>query len=466
MRASSTDAVVLHGLRPPLTIPRERVYFAFASGRFAYDCVSCQAKCCRGYGYQLQDGPELRGHIGSQPAVRFFLEPVDGGSRYRVRNCPPGCFFLTAGNLCGIQVGHGYDAKPETCRLFPFNGFRRVAGYLLVYPHPGLCPLEILPGDDRSDNSGYEPLLAAMSAHGINSDVPEVAAIERDVSQLVALEARIVELSESRLQAAGYAPFAAAQLAATSQAFGAPAGADATSGRDLEGLDLFRRLLYEVLGSGPAEAHERHPALVRTMVASTPFLRSQIVFPSRKQDAGQSRVGLERVPHVLMVLHALAALAREAGMRDVTYQTVVRLFMDHRALLTLLAHIDCTMTWKPGVLIDLPFTRRPDFQSRYLRVARALLPGRQAPPSTLLGQVLCEHLPPDGLHRVEFLKLLAPRLSGRIVMRAGAAGAGWWRPAVRPRLQRWLLGNLRHNLLMSLAARQSKRSLARPGEQG
>ena len=35
----SAPAIQLLSQRPPLSIPDERVYFSFASGRFTYDCV-------------------------------------------------------------------------------------------------------------------------------------------------------------------------------------------------------------------------------------------------------------------------------------------------------------------------------------------------------------------------------------------------------------------------------------------
>jgi hypothetical protein len=39
-----------------------------------------------------------------------------------MKNCPPACFFLDNDGLCGIQVEHGYDAKPETCRFSRLTG--------------------------------------------------------------------------------------------------------------------------------------------------------------------------------------------------------------------------------------------------------------------------------------------------------------------------------------------------------
>jgi len=66
----------LRGSMPAAYIPSERVHFAFASGRFAYDCVGCQAHCCRGFGYELRVGSELRAHVRRNPSLVVFLEPV------------------------------------------------------------------------------------------------------------------------------------------------------------------------------------------------------------------------------------------------------------------------------------------------------------------------------------------------------------------------------------------------------
>jgi Fe-S-cluster containining protein len=149
------ENVVLANSGRPISIQADHVYFAFPSGRLTYDCVSCGAKCCRGFGYEVFVDRDLQRQLGTRHALRFFLDPCEAGAadHYHARNLKPACFFLDEQNACSLHVQHGYDTKPETCRLFPFNQFNRVGDYLIVAPHPELCPLAILPPGERSDAS-------------------------------------------------------------------------------------------------------------------------------------------------------------------------------------------------------------------------------------------------------------------------------------------------------------------------
>jgi Fe-S-cluster containining protein len=237
----------------PVRIPADRVYLAFPNGRFAYDCIACGAKCCRGSGYEVLAGAELDWQLGTQHAVRFFLDPCDSGAddHFHARNWKPSCFFLDRQGLCTIQTQHGFDAKPETCRLFPFNNLRRVADYLIVGPHTGLCPLQVLPAGEHSDASDHGQLLASLEAVGVGTHVPVVDASGVDVSQLVALERRIIETCERPAPGQTYASHAAGQMALTRLASGAVVHeADARAAAEEE-IDRFLRLVYEILGVAP-----------------------------------------------------------------------------------------------------------------------------------------------------------------------------------------------------------------------
>src|SRR5688572_30455646 len=114
--------ISVQGPNGPVSVPEENVYFAFESGRWAYDCASCGAKCCRGHGFHVASTAELDAQLTTEPAVGMFMQAPTRGSNSRiqaVRNLTPGCFFLTSAGHCSIQLKHGYTSKPETCRLFP-----------------------------------------------------------------------------------------------------------------------------------------------------------------------------------------------------------------------------------------------------------------------------------------------------------------------------------------------------------
>jgi len=195
-----------------VTISRSNVYFAFGSGLLAYDCVSCGAKCCRGFSYKSIASEPAR-QIDMRRALPVFVKPVPehASSQHAIGNYAPGCFFLSNDGRCEIHAEHGYDAKPETCRLFPFNNLRRLGNHLIVAPHPSLCPLGVVAGDTRSPCSEYEELFDAMASQEIHGHVPRCSA-EGHPESVIADEREIVELSEQHLDCGDYVSFVKAQI--------------------------------------------------------------------------------------------------------------------------------------------------------------------------------------------------------------------------------------------------------------
>jgi Fe-S-cluster containining protein len=443
------DTIVLHGSAHEPCISRDHVYFTFASGRFDYDCVSCQAKCCRGFGYQLNLGQELHEQLRARPAVRFFLHARDAIQHgYQVHNCPPACFFLDQENRCAIQTAHGHGAKPETCRLFPFNYLRRAGAYLIVTPHLSLCPLRTLAPSARSAHSDHGALFEAMTAYGIAAQVPVVTPIVQNVPALIALERRILEYSEEHLAARSYLAFATQQLRAADddrehlQIRRSPSHAVS--------LERFASTLCDVLGVGHDFVSNPNPVVLRCVVAATPSLRAQLLFPGK----GTGRVSIEHVPRLLLALCVLVELAAEAGQREVTYQTVMRIFQENLSLLIVLAHVECEVAWRPTEMIDLPTIREKDQLSRYVQTLKALLPARQRRAQRTLGSILCEYASPDGVARVLLLRQLADRLHDRITLLSDLVRPSLWSRAFRPVLQHWAFNKLSDASLMQLAGRR------------
>jgi hypothetical protein len=454
------DVIRIHSTAPPVDVLAEDVYFPFASGRFRYDCVSCKAQCCRGHGYFMRIGEELRTQLKRRPQVGFFLtERPRATGQVLMRNCPPGCFFLNEQNLCGIQAESGYDSKPETCRLFPFNQIRRVGKYLLVAPHPSLCPLDVGPPADPSPLSRHEVLLEGLAGHGIAAEVPVAGVLppvagDTGLDRVIRLEREIVALSQAA-DVAHYGSFVAAQLQATAAAFGpAPPEGGADLDHGSSALAYLRRAC-SVLDVSVDEVLAPRPALTRTMVSLTPVVRHMIVFPDPSAAVSSPcRMSLDRVPYVLYGLYLVAWLAETAGMRQVTYQTVVRLFHDFKDLLVLLAYGDAVMTWQAGIRIDLSPTGQSSFNRQYLRIARTLLRSAQSGTRLPLAAAMSAHNPFHGASRAAFLRLLTQRLTGRIVFFAPGTprGAARRRPPLRNRLQHWLVGGVHENLLRAVAS--------------
>ena len=456
-RSSSANVVIANGGQP-ISIRPDHVYFAFPSGRLGYDCVSCGAKCCRGRGFEVLVGRELQHELATTHPVRFFLDPCEAGAtdHYHARNLNPACFFLDGQNYCRIQVERGYAAKPETCRLFPFNNLRRAGDFLIVAPHPNLCPLAILPYGESSEASDHDELLAAISAGGIGTDVPGTGADEAAVPVLIALERRIVELSGQDLPATRYAQNAAAQLALTRLAAAPAESPDAVRDQARDDVEDFLWMLYEVLGATQPAGDDRDQALVRTMVGMTPSIRARLVF---EQGAASEPGGVARIPFLLLALHTLATFAREAGMAAVTYQSVMGLLDAYRPLLSLLASIDRVMVWTPEATVGFATMSDKSLRSRYLGVAKALLPSAQRRAPVPLGRILSEHAVADGMDRILFLKLLARRLEGQIVPITGGAPAAMERlRQPRAAVRQWALGYFSTDFLMIVADQRVRRS--------
>lgn len=446
-------AIVLTLTQGTFAVKPENIYFTFASGRMAYDCVACNARCCCGYGYSARRA-EVDLQVKVRPSLRFFLEngAAVGNVNQSVLNCPPACFFLDARGRCGIQAQEGYAAKPETCRLFPFNSFRRAGDYLIVSPHDGLCPLTVTPPGTIAKSSTYDYLVLEMQAGGISTNVQECTAVGMELKAAIANEQAVVQLSQQYSSCTRYSEFFGAQLAARGRATGPaaklPEGTDYVSG--------FLGRVCELLGTTPSLVDPQDSDLVRTMVAITPYVRSRMVFAPASGE-GAPVLGVDRAPHFAMAVHVLAALATSAGMGAVTFQTVTMLLRQFEPLLMLLASGDDVMAWAPNALIDLSATPEAGWQRPYLRIARALLPSAQRGAKRPLNAVFLEAAAFGEVERVLFLKEMARRIMGRVVPLDAVPGAGRHRQRFRPALQRWALGNLGEELIGVAVDRRRRR---------
>ena len=170
--------ICLNDKSEPVSIDPQNVYFAFADGRLSYDCISCGAQCCRGKGYLLniETPTELHAQLKETPDLHIFFKfdaSKINSSALGVFNMEPECFFLTQDNTCRIHQNMGYEAKPETCRLFPFNNIIRVGGHLVVKPHSGICPLQISESEVADGKSSHTNLLRSIQLRGISAEIPE-----------------------------------------------------------------------------------------------------------------------------------------------------------------------------------------------------------------------------------------------------------------------------------------------------
>jgi Fe-S-cluster containining protein len=443
--------IVLHHDRAPAVVRRDDVYFAFASGCFAYDCHTCNAQCCRGHGYSVRLGPELEAGLRSRPSLKFFLEKngTGTGNPYHAGNCPPACFFLNQSGLCSIHAEQGAAAKPETCRLFPFNSFRRLGSFLVVCPHSWLCPLNVVPAGVADAQSTYSNLLNEMAASGIASDVPDCkipAGVQ--AASVIMLEREIVRLSEVHAHALRYRDYFEAQVLATRRV----AGEQHSTVKGDSTLAILERMA-RILGLAVETIDTADQHLARVTIAITPTLRSWAVFRPSSANAAND-IPLGRLPHAMLATHVIAGLARSAGMKEITYQTITRLGRDFEPLLYVLAHADCPMQWMPGVMLDLRAPKDKWFATAFLRLSKDLLPSRQERARVTLGDLVSDACGPgDSLDRIVFLKALAKYLYGRLMPVDTPSPIQPRSLGLRSAIQRFALAHLDQSHVLAIAER-------------
>jgi len=406
-------AVVLHEVDGSPSVNPADVYFTFGDGRLAYDCVSCNAKCCRGFGYFVTAGPELARQVESRRSLPLFVAPrsADNPLQHTMVNCAPACFFLSDSGLCEVHAQHGHAAKPETCRLFPFNNLRRVGRFLVVAPHSYMCPLGVSPRGQTSECSDHQALLEAMSAKGISARVRSCSTVRVQPADVIALERSIALASEDALEQNDYLAFVRQQIRLQS-------GNDTAAAHvSVATVDDVLRLVTELLDC-PTEAELGSDSdLIRTMVAATPFLRSQFVFLDAVDDGDvhDASVSLARIPLAMLCIYLIAESARAAGMKRVTFQTLTKIEQEFRALVEVMAHVDTVMVWRDDISIRWTRFDTADSRLRFIRLAKALLPASQRSRNRRLGDVLREHAPKEPVERSMFLKRAAGYLARKLV---------------------------------------------------
>ena len=118
----------------------ERVYFTWPDRRLRYECRGCGA-CCKGHGIGLDvAGGQLVQLVARRPEIVPFLRRR--GEAITAFNPRDRCWFLEDGGLCRIELEEGREAKPASCRLFPFNRVFRLGGYTIVDYNSVICPVE------------------------------------------------------------------------------------------------------------------------------------------------------------------------------------------------------------------------------------------------------------------------------------------------------------------------------------
>lgn len=119
----------------------DQIYFTWPDRRFAYECRGCGA-CCKGHGIGLDVAAgQLAQLVAKRPDITPFLRRR--GDTITAFNPRDRCWFLADDGLCRIESEDGRDAKPASCRLFPFNRVFRIGSYTVVDFNSVICPLTV-----------------------------------------------------------------------------------------------------------------------------------------------------------------------------------------------------------------------------------------------------------------------------------------------------------------------------------
>lgn len=406
-RGMTSQAVVLHSARPRISVERDDVYFAFADGAFGYDCVACGSKCCRGHGFYGSIENELAPFLGRRSLPLFMhSQGSEGAKRARIANLPPECFFLDADGGCEIHRTNGFAAKPETCRLFPFNRIRLVGRHLIVSPHSDLCPLRVMPPREPGTQSSHETLLDALCMRGIVAPLPSPPFDGGELESVLSRERLVRAESGSQLGESDFRSFLMSLLRLGED----PSNGD---GKSLESFESTDELIGSLLGTS-LEGLRSDDALASVLIACTPYVRTELLFPLVGADTNvQQSWDPVRLPHACLALGHIAVAAREAGMVRITFQSIARILVDFKSLIELLAHADVVAEWKRDAPIDFAGVRSPFERRALLAVAKGLLPGRKRS-SPVLGAIVRAALPDAETDRAAALRTIADRLYGRI----------------------------------------------------
>ncbi|HEX4946013.1 MAG TPA: hypothetical protein VFZ34_05095 [Blastocatellia bacterium] len=123
-------------------ILRRNVYLAFPDGVFHYVCRECTMICCyRSAEFDGSFAQQIQQLVQLYPAMEITATRKRGDVINFVT--PSGrCYFLEQDGRCGVEVRHGKEIKPVTCRVFPFNSYSRL-GKTFVVGLNLLCPIRL-----------------------------------------------------------------------------------------------------------------------------------------------------------------------------------------------------------------------------------------------------------------------------------------------------------------------------------
>lgn len=360
----------------------ERVYFTWPDRRFRYECRGCGA-CCKGHGIGLDvAGGQLVQLTSRRPALTAFLRRR--GDAITAFNPRDRCWFLEDSGLCRVEVEDGREAKPASCRLFPFNRVFRIGSYTVVDFNSVICPLTV--GDDGITHAEVHAEIEGIE--DLNVVGTKLAAQHPEA------EGRAFVETERSIAAAMFA--APGDLAI---AWGAQADA-AALGSECEAASAAFGAMFGGAWSAPSA-----PTLTAA-IWLTPSLRFNELYGPRQY---APRSGMSAVlARMWLAWLGFAALGEQLARRPLGLPELTTLWAEQAPLLHVAARWSEAPSLKAGA-VDLPGVDPGDVVRS---LAQAMIDNRA--PKRPLAELVAR-LPADHTVRVTALK------SAEAILRAGFA---------------------------------------------
>jgi hypothetical protein len=309
-----------------------------------------------------------------------------------------------------VQVSSGYDAKPETCQLFPFNWLAVLGDILVVRPHYFLCPLTLTTPGHPNSSSNHQSLTSSLVRNGVKAFVPALQSVQLGTEDSISLEIACRTLAANHALDASYAPLAAAQVTATLPYVAADGLAlDSVHGISAR-VHRLERTMRTLLGVPLASSVGTDVQML--MAAVTPTLRSLLVWQMLPAVTGARRlhVSVERIPLLLMALSILLEAAKASGMAP-TYQTAMKLFEQSYDLLYLLALGDDRVAFDEAEPLNLRIRATEDMRDYAVSVIFQILKFGK---TRSLSEILQSVLPSQSPERQQSLRFLSRQFANCI----------------------------------------------------
>jgi Fe-S-cluster containining protein len=361
----------------------EHVYFTWPDRRFRYECRGCGA-CCKGHGIGLDvTAGQLVQLVTRRPEITAFLRRR--GDAITAFNPRDRCWFLADDGMCKVEVEDGRDAKPASCRLFPFNRVFRIGAYTVVDYNSVICPVFTVGADGITHAEVLAEIATIQDPTIVGTKLP---------AQNADAEGKAFVDSERAIAAALFA-----QPGDLAIAWGAQADAAAL---DLE-RETASKAFEAILGTPWRAPSEATLAAVTWL---TPSMRFNELYGPRQYAPRSSMSPV--LARMWLAWVGFAALGEQLAGRPLGLQELTTLWSEQAPLLHAVARWREMPSLKPGP-IELPGV---DPGNIVRGLAQALIDNRKA--KKPLGALVAA-MPADPTTRVTALK------TAEAILRAGFA---------------------------------------------